>query len=68
MQYVPNLERLLVFRLLEQLSAVYTTIEIPHFKRLIADLTLKFYDGSLVLILPPRHGQFFELSALQLRS
>jgi translation initiation factor 3 subunit A len=43
-QYVPNLERLLVFRLLEQLSAVYSTVLIPSFQGLIAGLRMSFFD------------------------
>ena len=43
-QYVPNLQRLLVFRLLEQLSQVYSTVMIPHFQGLIAGLNMSFFD------------------------
>lgn len=43
-QYVPNLERLLVFRLLEQLSTVYSTVLISNFQSLIAGLRMSFFD------------------------
>jgi translation initiation factor 3 subunit A len=43
-QYVPNLQRLLVFRLLEQLSQVYSTVMISHFQGLIAGLNMSFFD------------------------
>jgi translation initiation factor 3 subunit A len=43
-QYVPNLERLLVFRLLEQLSAVYSSVLISNFQGLIGGLRMSFFD------------------------
>lgn len=43
-QYVPNLERLLVFRLLEQLTTVYSTVTIANFQTLIGGLRMSFFD------------------------
>lgn len=43
-QYVPNLERLVVFRLLQQLTAVYTTVKIDFFRGLIGGMSLSFLD------------------------
>lgn len=38
-QYVPNLERLLVLRLVEQLGAVYSSVRISTFQSLVASAT-----------------------------
>ena len=43
-QYVPNLERLIVFRLLQQLSRVYSTLSLSVFRSLLTGLTLPFHD------------------------
>jgi len=43
-QYLPNIERLLVFRLLEQLTSVYTVMRLDHFRSLISSLRLKFFE------------------------
>ena len=49
-QYVPNLQRMLVFRLLEQLTQVYSTVLIPHFQGLISGLNMSFFDVEKIAV------------------
>jgi translation initiation factor 3 subunit A len=57
-QYAPNLERLLVFRLLEQLTAVYSTVRLDGFRELIGGLrTLSFHDVEKLLVRAVRQRQ-----------
>jgi len=57
-QYAPNLERLLVFRLLEQLTAVYSTVRLDSFRELTGGLrTLSFHDVEKLLVRAVRQRQ-----------
>ena len=56
-QYAANLERLLVFRLLEQLTAVYSVVRIDHFRGLISGLRLSFHDVEKLLVRAVRQRQ-----------
>ena len=56
-QYVVNVERLLVFRLLAQLTAVYTTVTLAHFRSLIGGLRMSFHDVEKLLVRAVRARQ-----------
>jgi len=49
-QYLPNLQRLLVFRLLEHLTQVYSTVLIPNFQNLISGLNVSFFDVEKIAV------------------
>jgi translation initiation factor 3 subunit A len=49
-QYVPNIERLIVFRLVQQLTAVYTTVRIDFFKGLLSGLRMSAHDVEKLIV------------------
>lgn len=49
-QYVPHIERLAVLRTLQQLSAVYSTLELASLRRLLAGLSLPFYEIEAFIV------------------
>lgn len=49
-QYVPNLEKLLVFRTLQQLSSVYSVFTINSFRGLLGSLPLSFHDVEKLIV------------------
>lgn len=49
-QYVPNLERLTVLRVLQQLSTVYASFSLPEFHRLLAPLGLNPLELEKLLV------------------
>jgi translation initiation factor 3 subunit A len=48
-QYVPNLEKLLVFRTLQQLGKVYSLFKLQTFRNLISQLEIGFHDTEKMI-------------------
>jgi len=55
-QYVPNLERLVVFRMLQQVGGVYSTMRLTTLRALLADLTIPFADVEKLLVRAVKNG------------
>lgn len=49
-EYVPHVERLLVQRVLEQLTRVYTVVRLPVFENLVAPLSLSNHEIEQVIV------------------
>ena len=56
-QYVPNLERLLVFRLLQQLSSVFSTLRLSVFNDMCTGLSLNPLDVQKLIARSVKAGQ-----------
>ena len=56
-QYALHVERLVVFRLVEQLTAVYTVVSLDKFRGLIAGLRMSFHDVEKLLVRAVRARQ-----------
>jgi len=55
-QYVPNLERLAVYRTLQQLSSVYSAVTLAQFRGLMAGLSLPYPDVEKLVVRAVRGG------------
>jgi len=56
-QYLPNIKRLLLFRMLEQLTGVYTHMRLDQFRTLTSTLTLSFSEVEKFLMRAVRSRQ-----------
>lgn len=54
--YVPQLERLIVLRLLQQLSRVYSSIRIASFQALCGDISLSFAEIERLIVRNVKNG------------